>query len=100
MNKERTSLFLMANLGAEVSRIISAREQNDIDAMGAALERAEKILEQIKDMPEMKSREKELDMLEVALRSCTETNKQQSISTIHIKSYFTPFALRMLANNS
>jgi len=98
MNTERTSLFLMANLGAEASRIISARERNDIDTSHAALERAEKILEQIKNLPEMKPRIKEIDALGEALRSHIENSGKKRISGAHLKSYFTPFATRMLAN--
>ncbi len=98
MDTERTSLFLMANLGAEASRIISAREQNNTESMRAALIRAEKILEQIKNMPEMKPRIKELNALGVALLSLTEDGGQLHISSTHVKSYFTPFAVRMLAN--
>ncbi|MHB8651714.1 MAG: hypothetical protein ACYC8S_01095 [Minisyncoccota bacterium] len=44
MNSERTSLFLMANLGAEVSRIIAAQERHDTGTACMALARAENIL--------------------------------------------------------
>ncbi|HEC30742.1 MAG TPA: hypothetical protein ENI66_01870 [Candidatus Yonathbacteria bacterium] len=98
MNTERTSLFLMANLGAEVSRIISARDRGDIVASHSALLRAEKMLEQIKKIVDMKPRTIELDALGVALRSCAKNNEEERVSTTHIKSYFIPFAVRMLKN--
>ena len=39
VNAARTSLFLMANLGAEASRLIAAKERLDADAAKAALAR-------------------------------------------------------------
>ena len=46
---KRTSLFLMANLGSEVSRLISARD-DDKDVMTGSLERADKMLQEIKGL--------------------------------------------------
>ena len=60
MNTARTSLFLMANLGAEVSRIISAQEQKDADTASTALARAENILDEITRLPDMQPRAQEL----------------------------------------
>ncbi len=36
----RTSLFLMANLGSEVSKIISAKERNDFEMLEMAKTKA------------------------------------------------------------
>jgi len=97
MNPERTSLFLMANLGAEASRIISAQENGDMGASREAFERAEKILKQIGNLPEMKQRLKELGALTLALHAYSENNPSR-VPAIHLKSYFAPFAERLLAN--
>lgn len=96
MNTARTSLFLMANLGAEVSRIISAQERGDGDSAGSALLRAENILNEIAHLPDMQSRTQELDALSKAIRSIA-TNAS-GVSPISLKSYFTPFALRLMAS--
>ena len=100
MNTARTSLFLMANLGAEVSRIISAQERGDENSASAALVRAEKILNDVGQMSDMKSRMQELKMLNEALHSLTARNSSFTISPAHLKSYFTPFAVRLMARKS
>ena len=95
MNTVRTSLFLMANLGAEVSRIISAQERHDIGTASIALARAKNILGEITLLPDMKSRKEELSALSEALHSLAE-NGSHAISPAHLKSYFMPFALRLM----
>jgi len=96
MNTARTSLFLMANLGAEVARIISAQEQNNTDAASTALARAENILNEITRLPDMQPRRKELEALMGALHSLVASASSHAISTSHLKSYFTPFAVRLM----
>lgn len=99
MNTERTSLFLMANLGAEVSRIIGAQERGDKDEARSALLRAEKILKEVMQLPDMKPRAQELQTLTEVLRSLPASDFHAVFST-HLKSYFTPFALRLMANHA
>ncbi|MEK7555810.1 MAG: hypothetical protein AAB523_00810 [Patescibacteria group bacterium] len=97
MNNKRTSLFLMANLGAEVSRIISAQEQKDADTASTALARAENILDEITRLPDMQPRAQELKTLSEVLRSLAAPISSHAISPAHLKSYFTPFAMRLMA---
>ncbi|MBI5148041.1 MAG: hypothetical protein HZA37_02745 [Parcubacteria group bacterium] len=97
MNAARTSLFLMANLGAEVSRIIGAQERGDKDSANAALLRAEKILNEIARLPDMQTRAQELEALAKAVHSITADNSSRAVSPAHLKSYFIPFAERLLA---
>lgn len=94
---ERTSLFLMANLGAEVSRLISAKERGDVVLMQGALKRAEHILAEIKALPDMQPRITEIEMLSSAIHSLAAPVAEFTITTKGIKSYFTPFALRTMA---
>lgn len=96
MIPERTSLFLMANLGAEVSRIIAAQDRNDGDATHAALSRAEGIMSEISHLPDMRPRAQELDALEAAIRSLAQGHAPHAVSPAHLKAYFTPFALRLM----
>jgi len=46
MNTTRTSLFLMANLGSEVSQIFSAKAKGNTNLFSSAMERAKAILTQ------------------------------------------------------
>ena len=96
MNTERTSLFLMANLGAEVSRIISSKEKNEPALAEEALARANKIISQIKELPDMKTRLDEINMLSKVIENITDPKPTLSVSVKHIKSYFVPFSLRLL----
>ena len=90
----------MVNLGAEVSRIISALEHNEKTTAHEALERAKKILRTMREMPDMKSRVIELEALGSALNTLLAENKRESVSSAHIKSYFTPFAVRFFSLQS
>ncbi|MEK7157263.1 MAG: hypothetical protein AAB709_01785 [Patescibacteria group bacterium] len=94
---ERTSLFLMANLGAEVSRVISAKERGDTVLMQGALERAGLMLDEIKKSPDMQPRMSEIEMLSQAIQSIVNPVSELRIASQNIKSYFTPFALRMMS---
>lgn len=89
MTNERTSLFLMANLGAEASRLFSAREVEDNDRITTSLTRAQSILDELSQLPDMKDRAEELLILRRALT-------EQIVTPRYLKSYFTPFALRLM----
>jgi len=97
MNTERTSLFLMANLGAEVSRIISLQEQHEVVLAKEALSRAHKIIIEIKTLPDMKTRLQEMNALSDVIDNILEPQPTLHISTQHIKSYFVPFVVRLMA---
>jgi len=88
----------MANLGAEASRIISAQERGDKDYARAALLRAENILNEIMYLPDMKSRAEELKTLDEVLHSLVAPVSSHPISPAHLKSYFTPFAIRLMTS--
>ena len=94
---KRTSLFLMANLGAEVSRIISAKERGDDMMVQGALERAERILDEIKGLPDIQPRIAEIEMLSMAIHSITNSTSELHVAHQNIKSYFMPFAMRMMS---
>ncbi|MBI4225360.1 MAG: hypothetical protein HY617_03440 [Candidatus Sungbacteria bacterium] len=98
MNTERTPLFLMANLGAEVSRILSFKERHEDVLAQEALARAQKILTEIKALPDMKTRLQEINVLAKVIESIMEPKPALSISPEHIKSYFIPFSLRLMAD--
>jgi hypothetical protein len=87
----------MANLGAEVSRIISARERGDAVLMQGALERAEKMLVEIKALPDIQPRIAEINMLSEAISSLVYPVSGLTIAPRDMKSYFTPFAMRMMS---
>lgn len=91
MNTARTPLFLMANLGAEVSRLLSSKEKGDTTLIKHSLERAERILVEIQTLPEMRSRAIELAALHEAIATDGLASPQA------LKAYFEPFALRAVS---
>ena len=97
MNTQRTSLFLMANLGAEVSRIILLTEKHDDALAREAFIRANKIITEIKALPDMKTRLQEIDALSKVIENILESKPAFHVPAKHIKSYFLPFSLRLMA---
>lgn len=97
MNTERTALFLMANLGAEVSRIFSLQEKNEEALAKEALARAQNIITEIKALPDMETRLQEINALSRVIKNILEPAPVLHISPKHITSYFVPFSLRIMA---
>ena len=87
----------MANLGAEVSRIILLGEQHEDALAQEALLTAHKIITEIKALPDMKTRLQEIDALSRVIENILESKPAFHISAQHIKSYFLPFASRLMA---
>lgn len=96
MNIQRTPVFYMANLGAEVSRIISSRERGDTEGARNALMRSFSIIEKVLSFEEMKPRIPEINILKNVLESMAKTNLSSSENE-NLKSYFDPFASRLIA---
>ena len=87
----------MANLGAEVSRIILFKEKHEDVLAKEALSRAHNILTEIKALPDMKTRLQEIDTLSKVIENIVESTPAFRIPAKHIKSYFLPFSSRLLA---
>ena len=100
MNTQRTSAFLMANLGAEVLRILSAKDHNNELQIRECFERASKILKQIMTLPDMKTRKVEMNALSLLLHDMTIPNPTIHVSRNNISSYFTHFAMRVMNLNN
>ncbi len=97
MNTQRTSAFLMANLGSEVSRILSAKDRGNEAQISASLERALKILTEILTLPDMKKRSDEIKALSDLIQDMTSLTPILHVSRKNISSYFIPFATRIVS---
>lgn len=95
----RSSLFLMANLGSEVSRLFSAREKRDSKMIRESFERAQKILNEIIVIPDMKKREEEVNILREIINDLADENREVKTSKKDLIGYFTPFAMRLMASS-
>lgn len=98
MNTDRTTLFYMANLGSEFSRIFSEYKKKDFEKMRGSILRAENIIKKIEEFPEMKGRTGELDILKSIIRDLNQ--KKLKINEEHLINYFTPFAARFMSMNT
>lgn len=92
----RTSKFLMANLGAEVERILLWKEKNNQQMIESACNRAQMILDQIMKFPDMPSRAKEIKILNEAITSLASKTPKYAIVPEHIRGYFAPFTKSVL----
>ena len=91
MNTERTSIFLIANLGAEVSRIFSAKEKGNHSLFKSAMDRARKIILELKSLPDTKNNE-EINILEDVIEDIGKGCRKYQISPEQLGSFFYPFA--------
>lgn len=98
MKTERTATFLMANLGSEVSRLLSSLERKDVAMAQNSRARAETILHEIELKPEMKPRQPEIKILEEVIQDLFETPPHLSVSKQDLNNYFLPFATRALSS--
>lgn len=94
MNTQRTALFLMANLGSEVSRLLAARDRGDAVLAESSLDRAKKILNELMALEEMKPRASELAILGEVIEDFVAKPPQYAVRAEEIKNYFMPFTLR------
>ena len=94
---ERTSLFLMANLGPEVSRIFSAKEKNNQSLLAAAITRAKLILNELKSLPDTKDNA-EIDILSDIINDFADGEKRYQIPREQLQSYFYPFTMKITQN--
>jgi len=95
MNTGRTTLFYMANLGAEISRALSEYQRGDFVEMKNSNARANDMITKIMEFPEMKDRAGELLILQSIIedlnREKFELDKDQLLD------YFSPFANRLMS---
>ena len=97
MNPQRTTLFLMANLASEVFQVFSFKKRGEYSNARQSVERAGRILAQLKSYPEMESRKAELSTLEEVVNDSARAEPVFDISEEQMEAYFFPFTTRLLA---
>ncbi|OHA24842.1 MAG: hypothetical protein A3D52_02605 [Candidatus Taylorbacteria bacterium RIFCSPHIGHO2_02_FULL_44_36] len=95
MNTKHSSAFLMANLGSEVTRLLSALEKGDKELSESARIRSEKIIGEIELSLETEPSKKEVRLLSDVINDFCRPKRRYSVSYIALKQYFLPFALRV-----
>jgi len=99
MNAKRNSTFLMANLGSEITRLLSAREEKKSDLMKGAYDRSISIFNELYSRRDMINRRSELDILKQVIDSIIIKTSDIKLDPSYLKAYFMPFALRALSEN-
>ncbi|OGG73092.1 hypothetical protein A3A38_00440 [Candidatus Kaiserbacteria bacterium RIFCSPLOWO2_01_FULL_53_17] len=96
---ERDALFLMANLGSEVSRALQFRDAHDCLRSQQSAARAQNIADQLTALPEMQSRISELQVLHDVISDIPNAQPRYHITSDDLNGYFMPFALRYASNS-
>jgi stage III sporulation protein SpoIIIAA len=95
---ERTSLFLMCNLGIEMQRLFSCDIQ-DTEQLHVLATRSKQIISQIAQKDDMKGRYMEIEKLSDIIFDRVYLHKL-SITKEQVRDYFQPFILRNMATHA
>ncbi|MBI3632837.1 MAG: hypothetical protein HY226_00940 [Candidatus Vogelbacteria bacterium] len=92
---ERTALFYMANLGSEFIRVFNAFDKKNESACRLSAGRCLLIINKLRSLGEMKTREPEVSRLEDILNDILSGNQVYTVTKFQVEKYFNPFALRV-----
>jgi len=94
--KERSSLFLVANLGSEIARYFQILKKNGRSHREQSLERIKKLLLDIDSCDDMKIRRKEFDALLPFIKDASLGTIDCNVAERECQTYFYPIALRFM----
>ena len=89
-------MFLMANLGSDVSQLFSHLERGEQLLAVSAAGRAQKIVVELLMHPELQGRTGEVEMLQSIIQDTLSGKRLFEVSKNELEAYFMPFALRVL----
>ncbi len=96
MKAKRTSMFLMANLGSEMSQFFSYAESGEWNMAQHAAERAEKIIARLLEHRDLKGRTGEVEILKEIIHDTISRERRFVVKKSEIEDYFLPLALRAI----
>lgn len=96
MNRERSTLFLMANLGSEIVRCMHFREQKDDERARASAERAFAIIDSIL-IRDNAGAKQEAVILKSVVEDCMRAEPRLAVTVEEMNAYFVPLGARVLA---
>ncbi|MDO8664961.1 MAG: hypothetical protein Q7K44_05485 [Candidatus Liptonbacteria bacterium] len=97
MNKTRTPLFLMANLGSDMSQLFSYVDKGELKLLESAALRARKIIDELLIHPDMEGRTGEIEILKDIIEDIFAEKRRFAVKKTEIEEYFMPFALRLMS---
>ena len=98
MNIDRSTVFLLANLGSEISRLYAFKNKGQKAMMMASAVRANSIVETLINHPDIGNGKAEVEALQKIINAIVADDGYIQEEKI-VQSYFTPFAHRALAGN-
>jgi hypothetical protein len=100
MNPQRTTVFLMANLGIEIMRLFGYKKRGDMADARLSGERASKIIDSLESHPDINGGKREVEMIrDVMIEDALSDTPQYHITENNVNSYFMPFSMRALAES-
>jgi len=96
MNSPHTVVFLMANLGSEVSQLFSYAERQKWDLARSANARAERIIGELLAREDLGGGKAEVEILRTVIEDLLSEHRRFSVAKSEIDDYFMPFSLRVL----
>ncbi|MDE2188439.1 MAG: hypothetical protein KGJ35_01780 [Patescibacteria group bacterium] len=100
MNPQRTTQFLMANLGVEITRLFGYKKNGNIADAITSGKRACKIIDSLESHHDINGGKKEVEMIrEVMINDALSIKPKYHVTEAQISSYFAPFSMRALADN-
>ena len=97
MNAERTTTFLMANLGSEIVRFFGLKKNGLTGMAKASAERALKIVDSLLNRPDVGGGKEEVKILKMIIEDALSDKPVCTVTEKELNSYFNPFALRVLS---
>lgn len=97
MNTERTTSFLMANLGSELIRFFALQRQKDNERARASADRAFRIMNQLLEHKDIGNGRREVALLKELTDDALLPSPLYRVTEAELNSYFMPFASRVLA---
>lgn len=96
MNTERTTSFLMANLGSELTRFFVLQRQGDHKNAEARANRSLDIISKIMVREDIGNGKKEIGILKDIVEDVLSGSRKYNVTGEELSSYFFPFAQRVL----
>ncbi len=97
MTTQRTTPFLIANLGSELIRFFALQKRKDIENAKLSAIRAFHIIDRIMNQKDIGNGKQEISILKRIIEDSLSNSHMYNISDSDLNSYFMPFASRVLS---
>ena len=96
MRTERSTSFLMANLGSELTRFFALQKQGDRQNAEASANRSYDIILKLSAREDIGGGKREIEILKDIIKDALSDEQKYHITEAELNTYFIPFAERVL----